>query len=603
MTTRSPCRTLSDRGVLLLAATVTAGAWAALPFPWALGAVLAVGARVARRPMLFVVATGLLASGLAAHATEGLRVLGGRWTGTVEVVRVIGDPGGTLRYEVRAGGHHLLLAPAGAGRAGRRTIRPGDRFAARGRIAPADPVAERNRGRHVAGFLRASTIGPNQTPAWYWRGAHLVRDAVGRLGRPLPPGERALFDGFVLGDPAGQSALQRADFSGSGLTHLLVASGENVALVLTLAGPLLRRLRLGWRWAVTIALLLGFALATGFEPSVLRAAVMAAVVATGVGMGRPVPAWRNLGLSITALLIADPFLVHSLAFGLSVGASAGIVALARPISELLPGPHGLRSALAVTAAAQVGVAPLLVGLPGGLPVATLPANVLVAEIAALVVVVGAPCLAIAASGFPVAGIVSWVPRSLLAWIDLVARRMAALPLGTLGPIEVVVAVVALAVALAARRADRRWLLRSAGVVAIFSCCWPALHAMNGPSTGRPVDGFVVLRRGSTTVVVLTGTVPAEQLLTGVSVAALDRVDVVVVPRGDRADAASLHVLAHRCSIGRVLTPRPMQALPWTVTVARRGRRLIVGTAVIDVVLDRPMLSVRVEPSGARGDPG
>jgi ComEC/Rec2-related protein len=556
-----------------------------------------------RRPALLVGAAGVLAAGLAAHATAGLRIAAHPWNGSVEVVRVSRALEGSAQLEVRAGGHHLLVTPPSGASALVAATRPGDHLAMRGRITPADPVAERNRGRHVAGFLHATRLSPGAAPAWPWRVAGRVHDAVARLGRPLPRGRRALFDGFVLGDAGGQTAVQRADFQGAGLTHLLVASGENVAFLLTLAGPALRRCGFRARTAGTFVLLVGFALVTGFEPSVLRAAAMAAIATTGAGVGRPAGSWRSLGLAVSALLLVDPFLVHSLAFGLSVGASAGIVALARPIADLLAGPPWLRTSIAVTAAAQVGIAPLLLGLPGGLPVATLPANALVAAPAAFVVVVGLPCLAIASTGVPGSGVAALAPRVLLGWIDGVARTSAALPLGRLGAGEVTVAVGFLAVALAARRFGRRRLALGAGIVALAACCWPASGALGGPVPGAPVAGLVVVRRGRTTVVVLTGSVPAEQLLEGVSAAMVTHADVVVVPRGDRSDASALTVIAHRCSIDRVLAPRPIARSRWPVDVARTGERRLVGDATIDVVLDHPVLSVRVEPSGGGDDPG
>ena len=594
---------MNDRGAVALAITVAGGALIAAPISWHFGLLGVLIALAWRRPLLLIAAAGLLATGLSAHATTGLRISAQTWRGQVEVVRVIRPAHGMAKFEVRAGGHHLTLTPPQGEGALVAATRPGDHLVVHGRVTPAVPIEERNRGRHVAGFLHATRLARGALPTWPWRVADRVHDAVRRLGRPLPDGQRALFDGFVLGDAGGQTAVQRADFAGSGLTHLLVASGENVAFLLTLAGPLLRRSGFRTRWCCTMALLIGFALVTGFEPSVLRAAVMAGIATTGTGMGRPTGSWRSLGLAVAALLLIDPFLVHSLAFGLSVGASVGIVAVAAPIANLLAGPVWLRRSIGVTAAAQVGVAPLLIGLPGGLPVATLPANALVAAPAGLVVIVGLPCLVVASFGIPGSGVAAWAPRALLGWIDGVARNAAALPLGRLEAIEVVISVVGLAVALAAHRLGRRRIAACAGGLALVACLWPAVRALGGPTSGNPVEGLVILRRGRTTIVVLTGSVPAEALLEGVSGAAVSHADLVVVPRGDRSDRTTLVVLSHRCSIGRVLTPRSIAAVRWPVDVAHMGERRRVGDATIDVVLDHPVLSVRIEPSGGGGDPG
>src|SRR4029077_18186957 len=87
-------------------------------------------------------------------------------------------------------------------------------------------------------------------------------------------------------------------------------------------------------------------------------------------------------LAATALLLADPFLLHSVGFGLSCGASLGIAVLARPIAARLRGPRWARETLAVTAAAQIGVAPVLIPVFGSMPLVALPANLIAVPLAA-----------------------------------------------------------------------------------------------------------------------------------------------------------------------------------------------------------------------------
>ena len=113
----------------------------------------------------------------------------------------------------------------------------------------------------------------------------------------------------------------------------------------------------------------------------LRAEAMAALALLSSTLGRPVSGLRILALAVTGLLLVDPLLVGSLGFLLSVGASAGILLLATPLAALLPGPRPLAEALGVTLAAQVGVAPVLVPVFDGLPVASLPANLLAVPVA------------------------------------------------------------------------------------------------------------------------------------------------------------------------------------------------------------------------------
>ena len=57
----------------------------------------------------------------------------------------------------------------------------------------------------------------------------------------LAPVDRALLAGFLLGDTRGLPTALTEQFRAAGLTHLVAVSGENVAFVLALFAPLLRR--------------------------------------------------------------------------------------------------------------------------------------------------------------------------------------------------------------------------------------------------------------------------------------------------------------------------------------------------------------------------
>jgi competence protein ComEC len=550
------------------------------------------------RPWMLVAGVALVTSGLAAHATAGLVIDPGTWHGPVEVLHVTTTRTGDLHVEVRAEGRHLDLVPPDQARRSMLRAHPGDRLDVTGRVVPGDPLVARSRGTHIAGRLYPEHLAPGGRPRLMWRLAGTVRSAVVALGRPLSSAHQALFEGFVLGDASGQTAVQRADFRASGLTHLLVASGENVAFVLLLAAPVLLRSGLRTRWMLTIGLCLLYALVTGLEPSVLRAATMAVVATTAAGLGRPARSWRTLAYAVTALVIADPFLVHSSAFGLSVGASAGILALARPLVGVLPGPLWLRRPLAVTVAAQLGVAPLLLGFPGGMPVAAVPANLLAAVPAGGVMVLGLPALVLVATGLPGSGSFVWVPRILLGFIDAVARDTASLDLGYLGGVTVLATAVGVGTVLVVGRNRLAWVRRVGYLVAGIGLGAPLLSGPPGPGVGAAA-GPVVLRRGGTVVVVLTGEVPAEALLTDLSVARVRRVDVVVVPHGNAADLAMVETMGHRHRIGRIITPDALPPSRWPQTVVTAHERVGIDGAVVDVVATDPVLSVHVTDRGRR----
>lgn len=586
-----------DTWAMAMACAAIAGAFLAVDVTWPIVVTVVLGAALWRRPLLVVVVIACVTSGLAVRAEHGLVVDARAYSGTVTAVRDGEVIVGTPSVEVRADGHHLRLVADHDDEAQLADVAAGDRLVVEGTVIPATQSRGQDRVRHIAGRLRASHVAPGPPSAWWWRLSDTCRRGVESLATPLPRTEQALFDGFVLGDATQQRAIEAADFQGAGLTHLLVVSGENVAFLLAMAGPLLRRCGYRLRFVATVLLLIGFALVTRFEPSVLRAAAMAAVAAIGAGFGRPVGTWRSLALAVTALVIADPFLVHSVGFGLSLGASVGIIAAAGPVEAVLPGPGLVRRPLAVTIAAQFGVAPLMLGVFGTLPVATLPANVLAGPAAGLVVIVGLPVLAVAHVVAPLAGALVWLPQVLLWWIGAVARESASLPLGNFGVAEMTIVAVFMFGAVRAAKIDRTLWSRQLLVVAFGVCAMPGVRLACAPRSAEPVAGLSIVRTTTTTVVVLTASPLAADLLSGLTDAGVRHIDLVVMPHGDAADRAELALIRHRCTVNRVMIPSWTKD-PWTGSIrAGRGERRREGDIVIDVVLDRPVLAVHAFTAG------
>src|SRR5438445_6966850 len=180
----------------------------------------------------------------------------------------------------------------------------------------------------------------------------------------------------------------------------------------------------------------------------------------------------------------------------------------------VPSPRPLASALSVTVAAQMGVAPVLVPVFGGVPVASLPANLLAVPAAGPVMMWGL------AAGLP-AGVIGGavaravcVPTALLiGWIAGVARWSAAAPLGRLG-VAHVVALGGVVLAGAVLRNRRARLALVAAAAAVLS--HPALALAAGPPVWGAdlVPGARLWRAGGGAVLVVDNARP-ERLLRAV----------------------------------------------------------------------------------------
>jgi competence protein ComEC len=305
-----------------------------------------------------------------------------------------------------------------------RVLQAGDRVRLAGVLAP---VRGRERWQHAAARFERVRVVALQPPSGLFALADALRNHVLGGTRALPSESRALVAGFLLGDTRAIPASTTAAYRAAGLSHLLAVSGENVAFVLALIGPLLRRTRLVLRTATALAVIVVFATMTRFEPSVLRASVMAAVALLAVLMGRPASRLRVLAYAVIVLLIGDPFLLHSVGFLLSCGAAAGIAFATPAIMVRLPGPTFVREPLAVSLGAQVGVTQVLLIAFGSVPVVTPVTNLLAAPAAELIGVYGFAASALAAV-VPAVGPTVHLPTLLLVdWISAIARAGAAVP--------------------------------------------------------------------------------------------------------------------------------------------------------------------------------
>jgi ComEC/Rec2-related protein len=359
--------------------------------PWRccmLVAAVAVAGGTLERRALDGLASGAVVDAAAARADAlvvGVAVDdpdGTRWS-THLLVRVASARVGTPHGPRDVREHRTVLAVATGDAAGRvAVLSAGDRVILQGWLRPLDGYDTRERWRHAVARLEVrELVDVTRDPDPLSAAAERARGFVLRGTDLLAPTERALVGGFLLGDTRDLPDDALEHFRASGLSHLLAVSGANVAFVLALVGPLLRRSSRGTRLVVTMATLLVFGAMTRWEPSVLRACAMAAIAVVAAHVGRPAQGVRVLALAATALLLVDPFLLRSVGFQLSCGASLGIALLAGPVERRLRGPQWLRASVGTTVAAQLGVAPVMLPVFGSIPLVALPANLLAVPLA------------------------------------------------------------------------------------------------------------------------------------------------------------------------------------------------------------------------------
>lgn len=292
--------------------------------------------------------------------------------------------------------------------------------------------------RRCVGSVFAETVTVNSAPERdVARGIAGLRHRLGEVLRSAAPGDAGvLLAGLVTGDDAAFSAARREAFVSTGTTHLTAVSGSNLALVAGMLASLgtatLGRHRLLWQ-IVAIAGIWAYAVISGAQSPVIRAAIVATVAILAFRVGRRADYPTLILLAAGAMALIDPGQVDSLAFQLSVASS---LALAVTVSEFFQRDRvsGLAGALVATVAAQLATLPILLAAFGTVSLFSVPANVLVAPL----IVVAMPLAACASlAGLvsePLAGIIA-APAALaasaaIAVIDALGTPSGLVRLGT-----------------------------------------------------------------------------------------------------------------------------------------------------------------------------
>src|SRR6185503_17167349 len=114
----------------------------------------------------------------------------------------------------------------------------------------------------------------------------------------------------------------RNEFRNAGLSHVLVASGTQVAfLTLILIGiGRLAGLRCWWLMLLVLPVLLLYALITGGGPSIWRATIGGACVVWALLQGRDIDGLSLWSLALVAVLVMDPLQLFSISLQLTFAA-------------------------------------------------------------------------------------------------------------------------------------------------------------------------------------------------------------------------------------------------------------------------------------------
>jgi len=262
----------------------------------------------------------------------------------------------------------------------------------------------------------------------------------------------ALAAGFLIGETRDIPPDIYRQFRDSGTLHLLAVSGSNVALVLLFALVLLRPFRIGRRPRAIILLLVValFTMLSYEQPSVVRAAVMAALVIIAGLVERRIDLNHIVAVAAVIILLAAPTQLFDIGFQLSFVTAWGLIFATPRVYALFPDYQNRRwfrwLALPLTVAviAQLFSTPLVVLYFQRIPLISPLANLVIVPMVSLAVVGVMVVLVAALLLPPLAGLAGLLLDRLMHAVEycLGLFTHASVPLLETGTVPVVAALVA-----------------------------------------------------------------------------------------------------------------------------------------------------------------
>ncbi len=219
----------------------------------------------------------------------------------------------------------------------------------------------------------------------------------------LPHNEAALLFGIVFGGSSAFDVELYKAFKSSGVLHVVAASGMNITMF---AGFLLLGLGLFLKRQVALTIsILGifyYALISGLQPSILRAAIMSSIAFSAGISGRQSLGFFTLFITAWVMIFLRPDNLFDVGFLLSVSSTSGILFI-KPLFdrlEFIKRTEAFSADITTTISSQLASIPILAMFFSSYSVISILVNALVLWTIPILMVVGG-LAALSAVAFPI----------------------------------------------------------------------------------------------------------------------------------------------------------------------------------------------------------
>ena len=332
-------------------------------------------------------------------------------------------------------------------------LRYGDTLRVVGRVERPEPIGDFDyaawlESQGIAGVMWVRQAELVATDGGFWPTAalhHVRASLASAIQRSIPEPQAGLAQALLLGIRSELPRTVKESFRTAGMSHLLAISGLHVGIVMALtlaAGSALAGRNNPVAIAAAALVVWAYAVLSGLDPPVVRAAIMGSLFLVQGLLGRGMRGLTALLLAGAAMLLIDPHLFGSLSFQLSFTAMAGVIlglplitaltaAVSAPLSGSQSGParwggYGLSLLIAsvvISTTTTLATLPLVAWHFGEIPLMSVPATIL-AMPAMAAALLGAAATSVVGLFAPTLaspmGTLAWAP---LAWLIRVAEAM------------------------------------------------------------------------------------------------------------------------------------------------------------------------------------
>lgn len=295
----------------------------------------------------------------------------------------------------------------------------GDRVRVSGKLFP---MRGSNQGRIAYAQLEIISAGSSRINDF-------TRKFNAGMQSALPEPTASFGLGLLIGQRSTLPAQITAALTAVGLVHIVAVSGYNLTIIVRGVG----RLKLGSKYqklVISLALIVGFVLVTGFSASIVRAALVSALSLWAWYYGRQVKPLVLISFAAAVTGLWNPFYVWGdLGWYLSFLAFFGVLVIAPLITGRIfrNPPKLLTMVLLETLSAELMTLPLILMTFSQLSIIALVANVLVVPLVPLAMLLAAVAGLFGAFVPQIAGWFAFPARLLLTYMLDIVHMLSSIP--------------------------------------------------------------------------------------------------------------------------------------------------------------------------------